>query len=175
MPSKRYNRRDLIEAYIDVQRHAKAAAEARDASMRRYYALSSAFGVLLEKPGDGPATPASWLAQHEAVIPFGPDIWADPNARWSLHHLFEWTVRAYRALDSPFNGFVDVPPAVLAMHSRHAKPIDAGIKQMREAYLVLLEDLVEAIWGTTADKTISANELGKHGWDPGGARRIRAV
>ena len=51
MASKRFNRRDLIEAYIDVQRNAKAAAETRDLAMRRYYALSSAFGVLLEKPG----------------------------------------------------------------------------------------------------------------------------
>ena len=164
MSAKRFTRRDLIEAYIDVQRNAKAAAEKRDLSMRRYSALSSAFGVLLEKPGDGPATPASWLAQHETGISFGPDIWADPNARWSLHHLFESTVRAYRALDSPFSGFVDVPPALVAMHGRHAERIDAGIGQMREAYLVLLEDLVEAIWGVTSERSYSIGELSRHGY-----------
>jgi hypothetical protein len=164
MASKRFTRRDLIEAYIDVQRHAKAAAETRDLSMRRYYALSSAFGVLLEKPGDGPAVPASWLATQNPGINFGPDIWADPNARWSLHHLFESTVRAYRALDSPFSGFVDVPPAVLAMHSRHAQTIDAGVVQMRDAYLLLLEDLVEAIWGVTSERSFSAGELSRHGY-----------
>ncbi len=164
MSAKRFNRRDLIAAYIDVQRNAKAAAEKRDLSMRRYYALSSAFGVLLEKPGDGPATPASWLAKHETGIAFGPEIWADPNARWSLHHLFESTVRAYRALDSPFSGFVDVPPAVVAMHARHAERIDAGVEQMREAYLVLLEDLVEAIWGVTSERSYSAGELSRHGY-----------
>ena len=166
MPSRRYSRRDLIEAYIDVRRNAKSAAERRDLAMRRYYALSAAFDVLLEKPGDGPATPASWLAQHETTVAFGPDIWADPNARWSLHHLFETTVRAYRALDSPFAGFVDVPPAVLAMHARHAEPIDAGIAGMRESYLVLLEDLVEAIWGVKEDTTVSAGDLARHGFDP---------
>lgn len=164
MSETRFTRRDLIEAYIDVQRHAKAAAEIRDAAMRRYYALSSAFGVLLEKPGDGPATPASWLARHETAGSFGPDIWADPNARWSLHHLFESTVRAYRALDSPFAGFVDVPPAVLAMHARHAQRIDAGVAQMRQAYLVLLEDLVEAIWGITRERSYSGGELARHGY-----------
>jgi hypothetical protein len=164
MASKRFTRRDLIEAYIDVQRHAKAAAETRDLSMRRYYALSSAFGVLLEKPGDGPAVPASWLAKNETGINFGPEIWADPNARWSLHHLFESTVRAYRGLDSPFTGFVDVPPAVLAMHARHSKTIDAGIEQMREGYLLLLEDLVEAIWGVTSERSFSGGELSRHGY-----------
>ena len=164
MSKTRFTRRDLIEAYIDVQRNAKAAAAKRDAAMRRYYALSSAFGVLLEKPGDGPAVPASWLAKHETGISFGPEIWADPNARWSLHHLFESTVRAYRALDSPFAGFVDVPPAVLAMHNRHAENIDAGVAQMREAYLVLLEDLVEAIWGVTSERSYSDGELARHGY-----------
>ena len=164
MASKRFLRRDLIEAYIDVQRNAKAAAEKRDLAMRRYYALSSAFGVLLEKPGDGPAVPASWLAQNETGINYGPEIWADPNARWSLHHLFESTIRAYRALDSPFAGFVDIPPAVLAMHARHGKTIDAGVAQMREAYLLLLEDLVEAIWGVTGERSFSGGELSRHGY-----------
>ena len=67
-------------------------------------------------------------------------------------------------VDSPFSGFVDVPPAVVAMHGRHAERIDAGIGQMREAYLVLLEDLVEAIWGVTSERSFSEGELSRHGY-----------
>jgi hypothetical protein len=162
-----FTRRDLIEAYIDCQRHARAAAEKRDWHMRRYHALASAFDCLLEKPGDGPAVPASWLASHETPLPFGPGIWADPNARWSLHQLFVTTVDAYRSIDTPCSRFVDIPPAVLTMHSRHGGGIDERIAELREAYMLLIEDLVEAIWGIGPDRAITAAELRRHGFDPG--------
>jgi len=163
----RFTRRHLIESYIDCQRHAKAPAEKRDWHMRRYHALASAFGCLLEKPGDGPAVPASWLASHDTPLPFGPGIWSDPNARWSLHHLFLSTVDAYRSIDTPFSRFVDIPPAVVAMHSRHSATIDARVADLRASYMALIEDLVEAIWGIGADRVITGSELRRHGFDPG--------
>lgn len=164
-----FGRRDLIEAWLSARAFAAAEPAIRDWHTRRYHAMAAAFGVLLEKPGDGPALPASWLATVELPAGFGPDAWTDPGARWSLHHLFLSVAGALESLRSPFDGELEAPAPIVAFLHRHAPRVDASLGELRERYLVLMEELLEAIWGVGPASRVNVGEIRRHGWDPEGA------
>ena len=160
MAPPRFTRRDLLEAYLAAER------QPDDFNARRYQALAAAFNCWLERPGDGPATPASWLAALELPSDFGPEAWADPEARWALHRLFRRVVEEMHRVESPFIGAGDRSPAVAAFHARHAYQINGMLRGLRDAYMELLEELVEAIWGVGEETAVSVADLRRHGFDP---------
>lgn len=160
MTPRHFTRRDLLEAYLAVERAPD------DFNARRYQALAGAFDCWLERPGHGPALPASWLAALELPSDFGPETWADPEARWALHRLFRRVTDELQRVDSPFMGAGERVPAVAAFHARHAYRINGLLGGLRDAYMRLLEDLVEAIWGLSLERTVGAGDLRRHGFDP---------
>lgn len=157
-----FSRRDLIDAWLAARSASRAAPELRDWHARRYHALANAFGVVLERPGDGPATSASWLARSSE---FGPAAAADPTNRWALHDLFTRVGDALLTLRSPFADYLEAPAPVVTLLHRWSPSIDAAADDLRDRYVDLMEELLEAIWGVGPGRVVSAADLHRHGFD----------
>lgn len=136
-----YRSRDLLTAYLAARRWARAHEDIRSWHQRRYGALAAAFGVQLEKP-----------PKHE-----GTDAWA-------LGRLFEATVERHGSASSPFDGYLEAPPAIHELFERYQPTFSSAVRTLERAELDLLTELVDRLWGI-GDRTVTSAELLEHGFD----------
>jgi hypothetical protein len=91
----------------------------------------------------------------------------DEKQRWDpLENVFADAVRAYRAVGSPFDGYLEAPPEVIRMYRHHGPRISGRAEDLRGALLDLLADLAVARWSLPPSMRVTDEDLLHQGFDP---------
>lgn len=168
----RYNRRDLVDAWLARRGGRDAHPDLSDFAERRYTALSTALGADLDRVPDHQADRAlveRGLAEAAALSErWGRHIMEDTNLSTfeALHGLFESVASQVDGLASPFDNFLEAPPIFLALFEAHGVALKSATGDLREELQSLLVSLAGIIWGLPLDRGVTVDDLRAVGFDP---------
>jgi hypothetical protein len=134
---EKYNRVDLLHAWLDARKMRHAHADLRNYFGRVATAFCLAFKIDLDQ-----------LATDHEAFPEDP-----------LNDLFRHTLKARQACFSPFSSYLVAPQEIRELFQRHGEPINAVLEAVTCQYDELLLDLLERIFGITSSDFVSRDVL----------------
>lgn len=169
MAQERFDFRDLVRAWSDMRRWSDAHDDLADYHARRCRALSDVFGASFDQPpATAPPMPdwmSTWRREHE---------WTTCNE--AAHRWDNWTEQCLefaseaensaRSLETPFDGYLEAPVALIAAREQYGHAIEAPIHDARARIFDMIVDLLAAAFPDPAARTITADELRAAGFDP---------
>lgn len=137
-----FGREELLAAWLEWKRWSAAHPDLRAYFEARTRALSGAFGVDLEEPGQG-----------------------SDSRRRCHHRLFLTTAKDYNGVHNPFGDYL-VEGWESEFSDPHAARIRGTVNRLLDAYWGLLLDLLTSIWGLGPERKVTAAALRERGFDP---------
>lgn len=141
-----YDRSALLLAWLEARRHASSHPTLRVHHTEVYEAFRKSFGIDLGR------MPKGLEADFEMM---------------GLHSLFLATASSYEAIRSPFANYLCAPGSVAGFYQLYRSAIDKTEAPLRKLYLRLMLELIESMWGETAPRSVSREQLLANGFPKG--------
>jgi hypothetical protein len=141
-----YGRRDLLMALLDARKQAGRHVDLSSYAEQRWRGMSTAFGVHID-------TALTWEQEPE-------------SGNLGDYIQFLGTLAAYESLRSPWDSFLETPPAVVAKIRRYGTPMAEAQRTYGQLLLDLMEELLGELWSVANDRVVTADDLRRAGFDP---------
>ncbi len=139
-----YGRPELLHAWL-AMRSSAVGSKREFYWQERTRGLSSALGV--------DAVPAR-------------DLSADaPPHLSALTHLATTTAEQLRQVGTPFDGYLEVPHEVFALHRRYGPDLSARVEELRSSLLHLLDATTAVLWGLPDARPVTRDQVLTFGVD----------
>ncbi len=154
---------EFVEAWRNRRAFVGAHPDLAGFHENRYRAYRLGFGVDLNvPPAHDPPVP-DWMNEslrHDT----GPEL--DSSWAQQVHHFVLQVEDQADALESPWSGYFESPPALVIVRDRYRSTVVRVLEDARSELRSMSYDLLVALFPESASRRITSDELVEHGFDP---------
>jgi hypothetical protein len=89
-----------------------------------------------------------------------------PPQMWALAHLAETTAELLAGVRTPFEGYLEAPPEVIALSQQYGSNIAAAADQLRAELRQVLDATLAVVWGLPDSRRVTREQVPAQGVDP---------